>query len=98
MSGQIDRGFVIPEGIVSHTTCRETGLLAPPACPAGKEYFRAGHAPVLYCSQHRYLRLNVCAYSGLLPGPNCREVIEKEFLWGEQPKEQCQECQPPRTL
>lgn len=99
LEGQADRGFFIPEGIVSHTVCRETGLLATPACPSGKEYFRAGYAPVLYCSQHRYLRFHVCAHSGLLPGPNCRRLEEKEFLWGEQPKEHCKECQqPPRTL
>lgn len=98
MQGQPSPGFPVPQGIVSRTICRETGLLATPACPQKKEYFRVGYDPVLYCSKHRLLKLHVCSQSGLLPGPYCRVTEEKEFRWGEQPRTQCEKCRPPRTL
>jgi 1A family penicillin-binding protein len=98
LAGEPTAGFPVPPGIVSRSICRETGLLATPACPQKKEYFRVGYDPVLYCAKHRLLKLQVCRTSGLLPGPYCRGTEEKEFSWGEQPRSQCHLCRPPLTF
>jgi 1A family penicillin-binding protein len=98
LAGETSSRFPVPPGIVARPICRETGFLATPACPQKKEYFRVGHDPVLYCSKHRHLKLQICRASGLLLGPYCRETEEKEFRWGEQPRSQCEKCRPPRTL
>lgn len=98
LAGRPDRKFLIPEGLVTRTICRESGLLATPGCPERSEYFRVGHEPTMYCSRHRLLKLRVCATSGLLPGPHCRETVEREFLWGRQPTASCHICRAPQTL
>ena len=98
LAGEGNSGFPVPPGIVARPVCRETGLLATPACPQKKEYFRVGHDPVLFCSKHRLLKLQICRASGLLPGPYCRGTEEKEFRWGEQPRSHCEKCRPPLTL
>jgi len=46
--------FAVPDGIVTVTTCLETGLLATPACPDPiEDVFLPGTAPTEYCRDHR---------------------------------------------
>jgi penicillin-binding protein 1A len=98
LAEQGDRDFVMPSGIITRRICQDTGLLATPNCPASDEYFRFGHEPATYCTAHRRLRLRVCAKSGLLPSVNCRNTVEREYLWGEVPAAHCAICPPPRNL
>jgi 1A family penicillin-binding protein len=98
LSGIPARDFPVPEGIVSHRICRETGLLAGLDCPSYNEYFLFSHEPTVYCARHRKVRLRVCQKTGLLPNAHCREVEEKTFVWGEHPTTTCEVCHAPTNL
>jgi hypothetical protein len=94
LSDQEALDFPIPKEIVEVTICRESRGRATPFCPGQDEYFLAGTEPVDYCNVHRYIRLQVCKKSSLLPGPYCKHLIEKDFRLGEQPVDTCDRCRP----
>lgn len=90
--------FPVPKEVVRVNICRETGAKATPFCNYYPEYFLSSTEPTEYCKKHQFVRIQVCKRSGLLPGPNCRQIIEKEFPLGEQPVEICDTCHPAAKL
>ncbi|HOP74319.1 MAG TPA: PBP1A family penicillin-binding protein [Bacillota bacterium] len=86
--------FPMPKEVVKAMICKESGEKATPFCPGRSEYFLAGTEPAQYCTLHRFVQRKICARSGLLPGPYCTELEEKEFLLGEQPASICDQCRP----
>ncbi|TCL71680.1 penicillin-binding protein 1B [Hydrogenispora ethanolica] len=92
LAGAPLRDFVIPDQVAKVTICKETGLRATAFCPAATEYFLTGTEPTTYCDKHRFIRLQVCKRSGLLPSPYCKELEERDFRLGEQPSQTCELC------
>lgn len=92
LAGKPARDFEIPSNIKVSTVCSETGLLATTFCPGVAEYFLAGTEPTEYCFKHRFIDLEICKRSGLLPGPYCREREMRRFPLGEQPAAVCEIC------
>ncbi len=90
--------FEIPREITSVTICKETGALATAFCPKETEYFLTGTEPTEYCNKHRFIDLEICARSGMLPGPYCRDRIVKRFYLGEQPTQICNICRKQSSL
>ncbi len=84
--------FTIPSNVVPMDICAETGAKATVFCPKRTEYFLTGTEPTEYCQKHRFLSIQVCKRSGLLPGPYCRELEVRQFLLGKQPTEICDLC------
>jgi 1A family penicillin-binding protein len=84
--------FTIPGDVVQIDICNETGAKATAFCPKRPEYFLSGTEPTEYCQKHRFLNIQVCRRSGLLPGPYCKELEERQFKLGEQPTEICDVC------
>lgn len=86
--------FPIPDNIIRVPICKETGAKATPDCPNYSEFFLVGTGPMDYCYQHRHIQLKVCKVSNLLPGPHCKHTAEQKFIFGQQPTEICEQCQP----
>ena len=86
------REFIIPAQVTKVAICKETGLKATSFCPSQTEYFLSGTEPTEYCDKHRFVRLQVCKRSGLLPSPYCKQLEEREFRLGEQPTRTCDIC------
>lgn len=86
--------FPIPKEVVKVMVCKESGGKATPFCPVHSEFFLTGTEPTQYCLLHRFVRRQICARSGLLPGLYCTDLEEKEFLLGEQPATTCDQCRP----
>lgn len=84
--------FTIPSDVVQMDICTETGAKATAFCPKRAEYFLTGTEPTEYCQKHRFLSIQVCRRSGLLPGPYCRELEVRQFKLGDQPTEICNIC------
>jgi 1A family penicillin-binding protein len=84
--------FEIPREVSSTAICKETGALATVFCPKENEYFLTGTEPTEYCNKHRFIDLEICARSGMLPSPYCRNLVVKRFYLGEQPAELCNVC------
>lgn len=87
-----NRDFVIPKEISELTICRESGDKATAFCPKKIEYFLSGTEPMEYCKIHRFINLEICKLSGMLPGPYCRHLEIRQFLLGKQPEEICNFC------
>ncbi len=86
------RDFIIPNDITEVEVCSETGARATAFCPKHREYFLDGTEPEQYCEKHRFINLEVCARSGLLPSSYCRDLETRQFLLGEEPTETCNLC------
>ncbi|HHV62039.1 MAG TPA: penicillin-binding protein 1A [Firmicutes bacterium] len=68
------REFPVPSGVVLGVKiCKESGLLATPACPATRtEVFVKGTEPTEYCKLHgSFIHAKVCRDSGKLATPDC---------------------------
>lgn len=92
LNGSPPRDFQIPKEIASIEICKETGALATTFCPKKTEYFLAGTEPTTYCAKHRFIDLEICSRSEMLPGPYCRYIEVRRFTLGEQPSQICDLC------
>jgi 1A family penicillin-binding protein len=92
LAGQPPRDFQIPKEITNIEICKETGALATTFCPKETEFFLTGTEPTAYCTKHRFIDLEICGHSGMLPGPYCRFLEVRRFNLGEQPKQICNIC------
>lgn len=86
------RDFQIPKEVVSIEICKDTGALATTFCPKKTEFFLAGTEPTAYCAKHRFIDLEICSHSGMLPGPYCRYLEVRRFILGKQPTQICNVC------
>ncbi len=93
LSNQPATDFEIPREVASTSICKETGVLATAYCPKKTEFFLTGTEPTEYCAKHRFIDLEICSRSGMLPGPYCRLREIKQFYLGKQPTEVCNTCQ-----
>lgn len=98
LNNQPARDFQIPREVTSAVICSETGALATAFCPKKTEYFLVGTEPTAYCSKHRFIELQVCKRSGLLPGPYCRHLEIQKFTLGEEPNQICNICKKHSSL
>lgn len=108
-----DAAFPVPSNMVLCRICTKSGKLASSACDCDdrssiieNEYFIAGTEPTEYCDLHS--SVNVCAVSGLLPGPNCINTKGAAIIklpenttgstqdnnYTKKPTEICNVCQP----
>jgi membrane peptidoglycan carboxypeptidase len=94
VSGETPVDFPVPKEIIRVSICRESRAKATAFCPRQEEYFLVGTEPADYCEVHRTLRLQICEKSGLLPGPYCRHLTERDFHLGDQPVDTCDRCRP----
>lgn len=75
-----------PEGVVSASICKVSGMLAADVCkedPRGdqtySEYFVRGTVPTEYCTCH--VKVKICNKTGLFANENaCTDVTEKVFI------------------
>lgn len=74
-----------PDGVVTATVCRDSGLLATENCkndPRGDrtytEYFVKGTVPTKQCETH--VKVELCKETGLLANEFCPEKEEKVFI------------------
>ena len=74
-----------PDGVVTATVCRDSGLLATDNCkndPRGDrtytEYFVKGTVPTKQCETH--VKVELCKETGLLANEFCPEKEEKVFI------------------
>lgn len=75
------RSFTRPEGIVTQTVSRWSGLLPGHGAPPEHlvtDLFAAGTVPTEV--DNSYVLIEVCATSGKLPSPNCEEIITQSVL------------------
>jgi 1A family penicillin-binding protein len=92
LAGKPSHDFTIPSDVVKVNICSETGARATAFCPQKPEYFIIGTEPTEYCEKHRYINLEVCKRSGLLPSPYCRDLEIRQFQLGRQPAQTCDIC------
>lgn len=92
------RDFQIPKEVASIEICKDTGALATTFCPKKTEYFLAGTEPTTFCTKHRFIDLEICSRSEMLPGPYCRYLEVRRFTLGEQPAQICNICQKRATF
>ena len=92
LADQPNLDFNIPEEITKVAICKESGAIATVFCPQQSEFFLSGTEPKTFCPIHRFLELEVCRRSHLLPGPDCRHLIKKIFPLGKQPIAECKIC------
>jgi 1A family penicillin-binding protein len=98
LAGRPAADFPVPPNIKTVNICKLSGAIATPSCPRQTEYFLAGTEPQTYCTQHRSVKLKVCARSGLLPGPNCDLIEERTFRLGDAPTHICDQCRSKRKF
>ena len=81
--------FVQPDGIVTKTVCRVSGLLPADACSGDTftEFFAANNVPEEYCTLHQ--SYDICEESGLLATEYCPNVIKQGYMSGGAPTEKC---------
>jgi 1A family penicillin-binding protein len=84
--------FQIPKEITNVEICKDTGALATTFCPKKTEYFLTGTEPTTFCTKHRFIDLQICSRSGMLPGPYCQHLEVRRFNLGEQPVQICNQC------
>lgn len=92
------RDFVIPGDVTEVGVCAETGAKATSFCPRKPEFFLSGTEPTGFCQKHRFINLEICSRSSLLPGPYCRRLEIKQFQLGQEPAKTCDLCGKPRYL
>ncbi len=74
-----------PDGVVTATICRDSGLLATDNCKHDqrgnrtyKEFFVKGTVPTKQCETH--VKVEICKETGLLANEFCEEKEEKVFI------------------
>ncbi|MHB9024560.1 MAG: transglycosylase domain-containing protein [Armatimonadota bacterium] len=82
--------FPPPGGVMQVTLCRDSTLLAVPACPRTMTaYLSLTNVPSGYCDLHSWVTRTVCADSGLLAKPTCPRTTETRFPYDGTPVEYC---------
>ena len=84
--------FIIPNNVCKVSICSETGAKATVFCPKQEEFFLTGTEPTAYCPIHRFVNLEVCRRTELLPGPYCKHREIRQFAMGKQPTTICGSC------
>ena len=74
-----------PEGVVTATVCKDSGLLVTEECKNDQrgnrgytEYFVKGTVPTKYCDCH--VKVEICKETGLVANEFCPEKEEKVFI------------------